>query len=63
MKIETRKNHCEICGDTEVLSVVKCHGGNTVTVCEDCLGDLEAPDEKTIVECPKCSGRPMPKRS
>jgi ribosome-binding protein aMBF1 (putative translation factor) len=49
------RGRCEICGDTERLSIAECTCGAVLTVCEECYSQRESAEGGGLLEeCPEC---------
>jgi hypothetical protein len=57
---DSAAGRCEICGNTERLSVAECTCGAVLTVCEECYGQRESAEGGGLLEeCPECEAEAL----
>ncbi len=54
------RGRCDICGNTERLSVAECTCGAVLTVCEECYSQRESAEGGGLLEeCPECEAEEL----
>jgi hypothetical protein len=57
---DSAQGRCDICGNTERLSVAECTCGAVLTVCEECYSQRESAEGGGLLEeCPECEAEEL----